>query len=156
MKRFTSRMDSLRRVRQQTEQLAKMTAARCQADKAAADQHLQAITDQLQMLQADSVASVGGVVTGSLMNTLLVRIEQCRQQLTAAKRQQTDAEQNLQRAVTDYRTARSQRQIVDQLIGRQQAEHRRQQFVGQEHIASELASQRFHLRETEAAQEAKS
>ncbi len=162
MKRFTSRMDALRRVRQQAEQLAKTTAAQHQARKAAADREVTRMQQHVLNVQSHVGIVLGSGISGSLLQTLLARAAHSRQQLATAESAQVDADRSLQQAIMEYGSARSERQIIDKFVIHQQAEHRRQQQIAQDHTASELASQRFHrtnkgLTDTQAqAQEAQS
>ena len=142
MKRFQSRIESLRRVRQQAEQLARLTAAVRQGEKAAATNKVDQLTlhiSELQQLGATELAR-GNTAMIQAVSATTSRVQS---NLTAAQAEEQEAEKRLVQAIQEVATAKSDVQIADKHREKEFAEHRRQTLVDEENIRQENNGRRF-------------
>ena len=153
MKRFKSRIESLRRVREQTELLAKMSTAVRQKEKSDADQLVGSMREALSRHHHESRTLYDSGLTGSTLEIMLAREDQDRSNILAAMTQQKAAELRLQSAIAEHSRAQSELKIVNQLIDREKKVHRREQLLAEEHTQFEAAAQAFHKKQNEPATE---
>jgi flagellar biosynthesis chaperone FliJ len=149
MKRFKSKMDSLRRVREQTELLAKMTTAVRQQEVVQAEHAVEEQKRKLEQHFAHGRNSLEEGLQGSMLEAMLTHQQQALNSVQTARQDQVAATRSLQNAVDQHAQARADLKIVDKLIDRESQEHRRQQMLAEEHTQSETASQAFHRRNSD-------
>lgn len=151
MRRFRSRLQSLQRLREQQEQMARVQVAACQqrcreADRLVEDtrSRLHATSDSMNILfaQQPDLATVNGT-------RALYRRQQ--EQLLGARLQQHAAESDLEQALAQWHSARAELRGITSRIDSQRAEHRRDALLQEEHRQQESAAQTRFQRVTEAA-----
>ena len=142
MKRFKSRIESLRRMREQTEQLARLQAAVRQQEKQEADNRLADIADQISAVAAQGADELnhGRIeILQSIVNST-ARLESERK---IAATEQAMAEQLLIQAVKKVAAAKTELKIAETHIEKEQTEHRRRNLIEEENQRQENAAQRF-------------
>lgn len=149
MKRFQSRIESLRRLRQQAEKLARMQAAVQQQQKMAADQQLHDARQQLdqllslgrQVVDNGNTAMIQAMVGASARAEAVVRIAETLQR--QAVRKLSAAQMAVGRAKKDVRIADSyrERELADFRRGvRIQEENERDESNGRRFAAAQESS----------------
>lgn len=146
MKRFQSRIESLRRLRQQAEKLARLTAAVRQGEKAKADQNVQDVAAEMNQLQQLGVSFLTEGNT-SLIQSVVGAVARTESELAIARSHQNIAEQQLLAAVQQVAHARSEVQIVEKHREREFADFRRQQLIEEENTRQENNGRRFVRRD---------
>lgn len=150
MKKFHSRLQSLQRLREQQEQLARAQVAACQQQSQQAGRlveesrrRLHATSDAVNQLftQQPDLATVNG-------SRALYRRQQ--EQLLNARMQQHVAEAAVEKALADWHAARAELKGINSRIESQRAVHRRDAFLQEEHRQQETAAQTRFRRVTEA------
>ena len=147
MKRFRSRMDSLTRLRQQTELLAKMRSAARQKEVSDADAVVETLRHSLSNHHQESRTCYESDLSGSMLEVLLARESRDRSRILDAMNQQHAAQLRLHSAIAEHSQARSELKIVNQVTDREQQAHRRQQLLAEEHAQYEAAAQAFHSKQ---------
>lgn len=156
MRKFQSRLQSLQRLREQQEQLARVQVAACQQQCQKADRlveetrsRLHATSDSMNVLfaQQPDLATVNGT-------RALYRRQQ--QQLLEARIQQHAAESAVEQALVRWHSARAELRGINSRIESQRAEHRRDALLQEEHRQQETAAQTRFQRVTSAAGESES
>ena len=147
MKRFHSRVESLHRVREQTEKLARLSAAVSQAQKHEADQQVQQTEREIQELSQMAAQNFGVGCSSTLMQSVMAAMAHSQQQLGENRQQQEQAELELTAAIERVVGAQKDVQVVDWFQEREFRQHRQRQMVDEEHVRTESSSRR-HARRT--------
>jgi len=149
MKKFRSRLQSLHRLRDQQEQLARARVAVCQQRQAAVEQRIVEVQSSLN-------------ATSTAMNTLftqqpgaetvngtraLYRSQQS--QLVASQQEQIAAAAEMGQALAQWHTTRAGLKGISNRIETQRSEHRRDAFLQEEHRQQETAAQSLFQRAAE-------
>ncbi|MEQ9408616.1 MAG: hypothetical protein RIK87_12850 [Fuerstiella sp.] len=146
MKRFHSRIESLSRIRQQAEKLARLTAAVRQGEKLKADRRVDQLEQQiaeLQQLGTGHLANGDATMIQSVIHAVARTAADCR----TAREQQATAGDRLLKAIQEVTAARSQLQVVEKHREKELAEHRREQLIRDENMRQENNGQRYARRE---------
>ena len=139
MKRFHSRIESLRRVREQAEKLARLQAAVCQMEKQKADQKVNEIDAQIAAVATHRLYGGQVEIMQSILNST-ARLEAEKKLAVAA---QTEAQAVLEQAIKKVADAKTELKIADTHIDRERTEHRRQSRIEEENDRQENSAQRF-------------
>ena len=113
MKRFQSRIESLQRVRQQAEELAKLEAAVRQGEKTKADQQVESLHQQLASLHKRSVREMTGNTSATMLQSLSSASLFAETELHNAQGIQQKATVAVREAVAVVVRAKKQLNIVD-------------------------------------------
>lgn len=139
MKRFQSRLDALKRIREQTEQLAKLEAAVRRQQAVADAQRVQEIQNNISRQQAEGakLASAGMIeaLQATAVTTARLQVSQ-----REANQKKVESEKKLNEAVQLVAEAQQQLEIVETKIDRERTEHRRQVFAEQENDRQERSA----------------
>jgi len=142
MKRFQSRIDSLRRVRQQTEQLAKLEAAVRQSEQAKADRQVESLQQQLASLKEHSVQEMDSNTSASMLQSLANAALRAETELNHAQGIQQQAAVAVRQAVAVVAHAKTQLNIVDNFRERELGTYRKQQRSQEENTRQDTNSRR--------------
>jgi hypothetical protein len=142
MKRFQSRIDSLRKVRQQAEQLAKLEAAVRQSEQAKADRQVDTLHQQLSSLQDRSVQEMSGWTSASMLQSLANASLRAENELNHARGIQQQAAVAVSQAVAVVAHAKTQLNIVDNFRERELGAHRKEQRSQEENTRQDTNSRR--------------
>lgn len=142
MKRFQSRIQSLTRLRQQAEKLARLTAAVRQGEKARADEQVEQIRERITQLQRFGAVELRNGNTAAIQSVISAAAREGKQ-LEAAKNVQSIAEQNLAIAVQQVAFAKADVQVVEKHKDKEFAEYRRKVLVDEENNRQENNGRRF-------------
>jgi hypothetical protein len=139
MKRFHSRIEALKRVREQSEKLARLQAAVCQSEKQKADQRVAEVDAKIAVVAAHRQHEAQIEIMQSIVNST-ARLEAEKRIAVAA---QSEARAILERAIQKVAAAKTELKIADTHIDRERAEHRRQSRIEEENDRQENSAQRF-------------
>ncbi|HIE96737.1 MAG TPA: hypothetical protein EYG03_20875 [Planctomycetes bacterium] len=142
MKRFQSRIESLRRVRQQAEQLAKLDAAVRQGEKAKADQQVESLHQQLASLHNRSVQAMIGNTSATMLQSLSSASLFAETELNHARGIQQQATVAVRQAVAVVANAKTQLNIVDDFRDREFEKYQKEQRNQEENTRQETNSRR--------------
>ncbi len=142
MKRFQSRIESLRRVRQQAEQLAKLKAAVCQGEKTKADQQVESLHQQLTSLHNRSVQGMIGSTSATMLQSLSSAALFAETELNQARGRQHEAAAAVRQAVAVVADAKTQLDIVDDFRDREFETYRKEQRNQEENTRQDTNSRR--------------
>ena len=144
MKRFKSGLQRLQGLREQQEKLAGIRFASCK-------RHQQQINDQIQRMQralqtlATQINSLlanqpttADIVHGSRS---LYQLQQT--QLYQLQNEFRDATQSVEQSLKQWNSVRSELKAISHRVERQRAEHRREQFLHEEHAQQETTARVF-------------
>ncbi|MCA9058228.1 MAG: hypothetical protein KDA85_07000 [Planctomycetaceae bacterium] len=149
MKRFTSKLDRILRVRAQQEQLARTEAARANSLHSAAEEALQAVRTEHEELMTESTAQMSGETDGATLQTLTTAGRLAEATIERGVLHVNHFQQLMQQALDAYAHARAEQKIVDELIHRERLVHRRTQHLIEESQLQEQTAQAFHRRQQE-------
>ncbi|MCA9049085.1 MAG: hypothetical protein KDA89_10185 [Planctomycetaceae bacterium] len=149
MKRFRSRVDALQRVRAQSEKLARLTAAVCQAQKLEADQRVAGMQQELEVLSRQALSGFAVDNSPVFVQTVMAAVAAGRSRLRDAGEQQTEASRRLTAAVDAVAESRRDTQVVEQFQENERQRHRQQQLTEEEHIRTEASSRRHNRKPNE-------
>ncbi len=147
MKRFQSRIESLRRIRQQAEQLARLTAAVRQGEKAAATKKVDELRTQIFSMQQQGANELANG-NASLIQAMSAATSRLQSDLVEARTRETEADKRLLAAIQEVASAKSEVQIADKHRDREFVEHRRKTLIHEENIRQENNGQRFARKPT--------
>ena len=142
MKRFRSRIESLKRVREQAEQLARLQAAVCRQEKNTADDRVAGLSERLAAVAAEGPEELsrGRVeIMQAIMNST-ARLEAERRVAVA---EQTVADLRLQQAVQQVADAKTELKTAETHIEKEWTEHRRKSRIEEENQRHEDTARRF-------------
>ncbi len=142
MKRFQSRIESLQRVRQQAEQLAKLEAAVRQCERAKADQQVESLHQQQESLHRCSLQKMIGNTSATMLQSLSSAALVAETELNHAQRIQQQATVAVRHAVTVVAQAKTQLNIVDDFRDREFETHRKEQRIQEENTRQDANSRR--------------
>lgn len=146
MKRFHSKIESLRRVREQEERLARLQAAIRRHEKSVADQKLSEIHEQIAAAETKGISELadGRIEYVQSVSSTIRRLETEQQ---FARSEQAEAQQNLTLAIQQVAKAKTRLEITETHIEKERAEHRRQSRVEEENNRQENTAQRIARRQ---------
>jgi flagellar export protein FliJ len=144
MKRFSSRYEKIRRLRAQQEDACRAAAAARNTERADAERSVNLAETWVQSVEVQSALSMNLGVTGAVLNSMASQIEKARQDLKAAQANLQKAEEALRQALETHKQARAELRIVEEMIHREHAEHRREQLRVEEHQLQEQAAQSYY------------
>ncbi len=147
MKKFQSRFEQVRRIRIQAEKLARVEAARRNTERDQAiqlqKQCEQALRNVLNMAAKHLQSSTHGIMVAA-MSTEVANHEQC---VADAETAVQEASERVREAMDAFMVARRELKTIEEMIHREQLEHRQQELLKEEHKQQEQASQQWHLRQ---------
>lgn len=149
MAAFRSRVDSIRRLREQEERLAQVTTALCQSRHTAARADVRDRMQQMESLQNTSCLLMQNIVDGAQLLNLHGAMRQSEVALDAARQKQQESMQALDKAISNYGTARQESQIIQRYIDRERAAFRRTQFRDEGVEADERSARSFSIQADE-------
>lgn len=149
MKKFQSRLQSLQRLREQQEQLARTHVATCQQQKQLAEQQVSDLQSGLDATSAAMKSLFGQQAGAETVNGTRALFQSQQQQLTAARQQQQMASVAVEQAIAAWHATRAELKAVSNRIESQRAAHRREGFLHEEHRQQETAAQSRFQRVTE-------
>ncbi len=144
MKRFSSRYEKIRHLRAQQEGSCRAAAAARNAERAAVEERRDAAELWLANVEQEAANGMSMGITGALLNSIASQIDQAKQQLKHANEVLRKAEVRLTQALQDFQQARAELKIVEEMIHREQTEHRREQSRVEEHQLQEQSAQTFY------------
>ena len=100
--------------------------------------------ERLNTVEAQAASDISSGVSGAILNGVASLIVQARQQLRFCQESLEKAEDLLNLALDDHKSASIELKIVDELIQREKTEHRRTQLRAEDHQLQERASQLFY------------
>ncbi len=156
MKRFRSRLDGLRRLKDQQEQMARTQLAACQRRQADIEQRLRLLNEQMDRISETAGRLLRGPAGAELMAGTLALHRQCQQQQDQLRTALEEARQAVDVARRPWHAARAEHRAVSGRIERQRQEHRRMMLLQEEHAQQETASQKHFQRHAEPVQEVRS
>ncbi|MCP4169707.1 MAG: hypothetical protein GY758_02920 [Fuerstiella sp.] len=142
MKRFQSRIESLRKVRQQAEQLAKLEAAVCQGEQAKADRQVESLYQQLASIQGRSVQETGGNTSAAMLQSLANASLLAESELNHARDIQQQAAKAVIQAVAVVAHAKTQLNIVDDFRERELITYQKEQRSQEENTRQDTNNRR--------------
>ena len=148
MKRFRSRLQSLHRLRDQQEQLARARVARCRQRQAAAEQRTKEIRNALDATSLAMNSLFTQLPGAETLNGTRVLYRRQQNQLHAAQQDQLAAVADMEQALTDWHATRAELKAISNRIDRQRANHRRDAFLHEEHRQQETVAQASFRRMT--------
>lgn len=144
MKRFHSRYDRVRRLREQHERLAKAEASSCRAELEAAIGHEEATVDDLNQIRLATAAELQRGASGAYVASLISLIAAQESASAAAAEARQNAAASMETALHNYSHARRELKTVDEVIHRELAAFRLDQHKHEEARLQEQASHAWH------------
>lgn len=135
--------------------MCRAAAAARNAERAKAEEQRDAAQLWLNRVEKEAGQGFGMGITGAMLNSLASQIEQAKQNLIIGNESLRKAEVKLQEALQEHKQARAELKIVEEMIQREHAEHRREQLRVEEHQLQEQAAQTFY-RNTELTRDSES
>lgn len=146
MKKFQSRFEQLRRIRVQAEKLARVEAARrnSERDQAVALQTAceQSLQNALRTASQQLQKSTTGVFIAAMSSEVAIH----EQNLANAEAAVQVATERVREAMELFTNARRELRTVEEMIHREQVEHRQHELLLEEQKQQEQASQQWHSR----------
>jgi flagellar biosynthesis chaperone FliJ len=152
MKRFTTRYDKIRHLRAQQEDVCRAAAAARNAERAAAEQHRDAVRKWIESIERSAAAELSAGLSGAVLLSMTCQISQGHAELNAANDSVRQAEEKLREAIEEHRHARTELKVIEEIIHQEHTTFRRDQLRLQEHQLQEQASQ-AHYRRQELSRE---
>lgn len=150
MKKFQSRFEQLRRVRVQAEKLAQVEAARrnTERDQALATQDSceQSLHNALKAASQHLQNPTSGILIAAMSSEFAVHEQNLAEAEFAVQR----ATERVREAMDAYTNARRELRIVEEMIHREQMEHKHTELLLEEQKQQEQASQQWHSRRLDA------
>jgi flagellar export protein FliJ len=143
MKKFRSRLDSLYRLREQEEQLARTRFATCRQQQLHLENQITNIEHQLTVASAEANALMTKQPEAEILNGTLTLFRQHQHQLQHTQTQYEQASQTAKEALVAWHAVRAELKAISNRIDRQRADHRRSQFLQEEHTQQETAARSF-------------
>ena len=143
MKRFQSRLDSLYRLREQEEQLARTRFATFRQQEREIEEQLAQIEKQLKEKSAEANGLITKQPGAEILKGTLALLRRHQHQLQQTQVRHEQASQAAKEALVDWHAARAELKAISNRIDNQRAEHRRSQFLEEEHTQQETAAQAF-------------
>ena len=156
MRKFRSRLQSLHRLREQQEQLARGRVADCQRRQAGAEQRMSEIRTRLNRTSEEMNSLLRHVTGAETMNGLRALYGSQQEQLQAAQQERLAAAADMERALLEWHAARADLKAIANRLDRQRADHRRHTFLQEEHRQQETAAQALFQRTAETSGVSKS
>jgi flagellar biosynthesis chaperone FliJ len=144
MKRFSSRYERIRHLRSQQEDTCRAAAAACNAERMRAEQNRNEVHKWLDAIQRTAAQDIVTGLSGSVFITMTNMLQLGEQKLRTAADQLHAAEENLTLALQQHKAARAELKIIEEVIHREQTEHRRAQLKREEIQLQEQASQAYY------------
>ena len=144
MKRFISRYERIRHLRAQQEDACRAAAAGCNAERTVAEEHRNAVRQWLNTVHRNAARDLANGLSGGVLVSMTSMMEYGGQKLQSAKEALNTAEENLRLALQQHSQARAELKIMEEVIHREQTEHRREQLKREEIQMQEQASQAYY------------
>ncbi len=144
MKRFISRYERIRHLRAQQEDACRAAAAACNAERTVAEEHRNAVRQWLNTVHRNAARDLANGLSGGVLVSMTSMMEYGGQKLQSAKEALNTAEENLRLALQQHSQARAELKIMEEVIHREQTEHRREQLKREEIQMQEQASQAYY------------
>lgn len=146
MKKFQSRFEQLRRIRVQAEKLARVEAARRNSERDQALAQQAACEQSLQNVLKSASEHLKKPTTGILIAAMSSEVAVHEQNVADAEAAVQVATERVREAMEAYTTARRELKTVEEMIHREQMEHRQHELLLEEQKQQEQASQQWHTR----------
>lgn len=144
MKRFLSRYDKVRRVREQQERLAKAEAALRNAEMEAAGVAESQARQRLDDVSRSTATQMDSGVNGAVLTVLLNSVTSAEAQVVRATEFRRRTEELAEVAMKQYGAARAELRTLDEVIHREKLEHQQQQLKHEELQLQEQASRTWY------------
>ncbi len=144
MKRFSSRFEKVRHLRAQQEDVCRAAAAARNAEREAIERRCHEIQKALNSAETLTAHDMNRGVTGALLHSMASEIEHLRHQISLANEALRKAEDRLNLALQEYKQARAELKIVEEVIHREHKEYRHEQLRIEEHQLQEQAVQTYY------------
>lgn len=141
MKRFNSRYERIRHLRSQQEDACRAAAAARNAERAAAQQRWDSVQQWLDTIHRKAARDMANSLSGGVFVSMTSMMQHGEDKLQAAADELRTAEENLKLALQQHKAARAELKIIEEVIHREQTEHRRTQLKREEVQLQEQASQ---------------
>lgn len=152
MKRFTTRYEKIRHLRAQQEDVCRAAAVARNSERAAAEQHRDAVLLWLDSIERSAAAELSCGLSGAVLLSMTHQISQGYAELNAASESLRQAEESLREAIEEHRIARTELKVIEEMIHREHTAYRQDQLKLQEHQLQEQAAQ-AHYRRQELSRE---
>ncbi len=143
MKRFRSRLDSLYRLREQEEQLARTRFATCRQQQLQLEQQMAEIEHQLSVASSEANALISNQPGAETLNGTLTLFRRHQHQLQQTRAQYEQVSLTAKESLVKWHAVRAELKAISNRINNQRADHRRSQFLDEEHTQQETAAQAF-------------
>ena len=144
MKRFASRYERIRHLRAQQEDVCRAAAAARNTERAVAEERRNEIRQWLDTFHRNAARDLANGLSGGVLVSMTSMMDHGAQTLQAADAALKTAEEHLRLALLQHRHARAELKIMEEVIHREQAEHRREQLKREEVQMQEQASQAYY------------
>jgi len=143
MKKFRSRLDSLHRLREQEEQLARTRFAACRQQQLQLQTQITDIEHQLDAASAEANVLLTTQPGAEILNGTLALCRQHQHHLQHTQSLHAQASTVAEQALQAWHAVRAELKAISNRIVNQRAEHRRSQFLHEEHTQQESAARSF-------------
>ena len=144
MKRFSSRYEQIRHLRAQQEDVCRAAAAARNTERVVAEERRNEVRQWLDAVYLNAARDLANGMSGAVLVSMTSMMDHGAQTLQAADEFLKTAEENLRLALQQHRQARSDLKIMEEVIHREQSEHRREQLKREETQLQEQASQAYY------------
>jgi hypothetical protein len=144
MKRFNSRYERIRHLREQQEDVCRAAAAARNAERSVEEQHRNSVENWLDVVQREAANDMAAGLSGALLISMTSLFERGRLELKSADESLQRAEERLRVALEQHTQSRAELNLVEKIIHREHTEHRREQLRHEEHQLLEQAVQAYH------------
>lgn len=144
MKRFVSRYEKIRRLRAQQEDVCRAAAAARNAERTECERRRDQGELRLSRFEIETATGMKSGVTGAILQSMATQIERAKHQIKLDNEALRLADDRLQNALQEFKAARAELKIVEEMIQRELTEHRKQQMRIEEHQLLEQAVQIYY------------
>ena len=144
MKRFSSRYERIRHLRAQQEDVCRAAAAARNSERAVAEERRNAVRQWLDTVHRNAARDLANGMSGGVLVSMTSMLDHGAQTLRTADEALKTAEEHLSLALQQHRHARAELKIMEEVIHREQSEHRREQLKREEIQLQEQASQAYY------------
>lgn len=144
MKRFISRYERIRHLRAQQEDVCRAAAAARNAERAVAEERRNEVRQWLDAVHRNAARDLTNGMSGGVLLSMTSMMDHGEQTLQTADEALKTAEEQLKLALQQHRNARAELKIMEEVIHREQSEHRREQLKREEIQLQEQASQAYY------------
>ena len=146
MKKFRSRLQSLHRLRDQQEQLARARVAACQQRVAAVEQRIVEVRSSLDATSTGMDTLFTQQPGAETINGTRALYCSQQSQLVASQQEQIGVTAEMEQALAQWHATRADLKGISNRIESQRSEHRRDAFLQEEHRQQEAAAQSLFQR----------